>query len=209
MRVSSPACDLRQLRFWWVDGPCRRKRTDSSSVRVVRLLERGRPCHRKRFIGDTEIEPLSTNLPILAEDAAHATLGASTAARWMACPGSINLIETLPDYDPEKSGSNIAAREGKCAHQVAERALQCDRCTAGDYIGQTYHDVEVTEEMAQHVQLYLDHVRKVQSIPGVLWWVEKKFSLAALNPPPSRPMFGTSDFSAYDPASRTLYVDDL
>jgi hypothetical protein len=65
----------------------------------------------------------------------------------------------------------------------------------------------VDEEMAVHVQLYLDHVRKVMSIPGVKYWIEKKFSLASLNPP--MPMFGTSDFSAYDPATRTLYVDDL
>jgi hypothetical protein len=49
----------------------------------------------------------------------------------------------------------------------------------------------------------------VIDIPGVTYWIEKKFSLALLNPPTERPMFGTSDFSAYDPATRTLYVFDL
>jgi hypothetical protein len=61
--------------------------------------------------------------------------------------------------------------------------------------------------MAAHVQLYLDHVRKVMSLPGALFWIERKFSLAALNP--ARPMFGTADFAAYVPSEKTLYVDDL
>lgn len=152
---------------------------------------------------------MSKNLPVLAEDAAHATLGASTAARWMACEGSVNLIESLPEYDPTKSTDNIAARTGRCAHSVAEHALSFTKATAADFVGLTFDDVEVTEEMAGYVQLYLDHVRKVMSIPGVSYWIEKKFSLAALKPPAERPMFGTSDFSAYDPATRTLYVDDL
>jgi hypothetical protein len=133
----------------------------------------------------------------------------------MACEGSVNMIDTLPDHDPESSGQNIAARQGKCAHEVAERALNFfagygNRIVdAAYFIGSKFHDVDVTEEMAAHVQLYLDHVRKVMTIPGVVYWIEKKFSLALLNPPTERPMFGTSDFSAYDPATRTLYVDDL
>lgn len=126
----------------------------------------------------------------------------------MACEGSVNLIESLPDYDPEKAGSNSAARQGKCAHQAAENALLQEN-DAAVHIGSVFHDVPVDEDMAAHVQLYLDHVRTVMNIPGVLYWIEKKFSLAPLNPPAERPMFGTSDFSAYDPATRTLYVDDL
>lgn len=151
---------------------------------------------------------MSKNLPVLAEDAAHATLGASTASRWMACEGSVNLIESLPGYDPERSGSNSAAREGKAAHWVAERCLLIG-AEATAFVGTIHDEIEITEEMAGHVQLYLTHVRAVTQIPGVSYWIEKKFSLAALKPPAERPMFGTSDFSAYDPATRTLYVDDL
>lgn len=165
------------------------------------------PCPDKEvFIGDTEIECLSKFLPILAEDAAHATLGASTAARWMACEGSVNLIESMPDYDPSKSGQNFAAREGTVAHRLAERSLE-GGVDASMFVGITYDGILVTEEMAAHVQLYLDHVRKVMSIPGVIYWIERKFSLAKLNP--ARPMFGTADFAAYSPSTRTLYVDDL
>ena len=128
----------------------------------------------------------------------------------MACPGSINLIDLLPERDTEASGQNIAARQGKCAHLVAQRVLEAGpnaKPYARDYVGQTFFDVEVTEEMAEHVQLYVDTVLKIASIPGVQYWIERKFSLASLNPP--MPMFGTADFSAYDPATRTLYVVDL
>jgi hypothetical protein len=38
-------------------------------------------------------------------------------------------------------------------------------------------------------------------------WVEKRFNLAAFNPP--APMFGTADFVAYDAATKTLHVVDL
>jgi len=150
-------------------------------------------------------------LPVVTEESAHSSLGASTAARWMACPGSINLIEHLPDFDYQVGGGeSYAAREGTVAHSIAAEAMNLGLTAAGyrallpeKIIG----GVEVTDDMLAHVQTYLDHTNKVRSIPGVIYWIERKFSLEILNPPV--PMFGTSDFSAYDPATKTLYVDDL
>jgi len=150
---------------------------------------------------------LTKKLPLLTEESAHSSLGASTAARWMACPGSINLIEHLPDFDYTVSGESYAAREGTAAHKLAEAALHSGKPASAFIGGVLYSDIETTEDMAAHVQTYLDHVNKVRSIPGIIYWTERKFSLDILNPPV--PMFGTSDHAAYDPATRTLYIDDL
>ena len=48
---------------------------------------------------------------------AHSRLGASKAARWMACPGSVAACEGLPD------SSSAYADEGTAAHQHVEDAL--------------------------------------------------------------------------------------
>lgn len=126
----------------------------------------------------------------------------------MACPGSVNLSETLPPN--QNSSDSYAAREGSCAHELAQIALISGK-DADAFVGETFHGIKVTEEMAAHVQVYLNHVQRDLSLArhsGVQkFWVERKFSLAALNPP--SPMFGTADFVLYDPETRTLYVDDL
>jgi hypothetical protein len=50
----------------------------------------------------------------------HARLSASSAARWIACPPSVALSETLP---PDEGGSEYA-REGTAAHELAEMKVQ-------------------------------------------------------------------------------------
>ena len=121
----------------------------------------------------------------------------------MACPGSVALSESLPTTTKSES---YAAQEGTCAHELAHVSLISQR-QAASFIGQSFAGIEVTPEMAEHVQVYLDHVRTSQAVPGSQHWYEQKFSLAALNPPV--PMFGTTDHAAYIPETRTLYVDDL
>ena len=49
---------------------------------------------------------------------AHAKLGASSAARWLACPPSVALSATMPD-----TASSYAA-EGTLAHALGELALR-------------------------------------------------------------------------------------
>jgi hypothetical protein len=73
----------------------------------------------------------------------------------MTCPGSIALTR-----DAERT-TNFYADEGTAAHEVAQRALTYNK-PASFYIGeeiQVGHNVFVVDEdMAEHVQVYLDEV---------------------------------------------------
>lgn len=140
---------------------------------------------------------MSTSL-VVAEKA-HATLGASSAKRWMECPGSVAASAGIPDT------ASHFAEEGTAAHALAELAL-ARGADPHAYLGTTVAGHEVTEEMADHVQVYTRHVEELRQRCSQSW-IERRFSLAALNPP--APMFGTADFVGLDAATRTLYVSDL
>lgn len=142
---------------------------------------------------------MSKNLPVKA----HATLGASTSARWMACPGSIRMIDSL-DL-PAGSGETEFAREGTAAHALAERCI-ANSTEPHQLLGVQLGGVEVTEEMADFVSIFVDYCRHLAQT-ATESFSEQRFSLAKLNPPEA--MFGTADFVAYDKATRTLHVVDL
>jgi len=132
----------------------------------------------------------------------HAALGASVASRWMACPGSIRLSREVPE-PPETS----FALEGTRAHAVAELSLT-KGIDPSAYVGVEIEGGVVDEDMADHVRVYVDHCRSLMSGRGKGdYWIERRFNLAAMNPP--GPMYGTSDFVAYDRAARHLDVADL
>lgn len=144
---------------------------------------------------------MSTALTVL--ETGHAELGASNASRWMACPGSVALSRGLPDPSSE------FAEEGTAAHALAEKCLTRNY-DASAFLGTSIEGYEVTEEMADAVQVYLDECRQFMSTEiGArdVWRIEQKFSLARLNPP--APMFGTADFVSYSGRWRHLQVVDL
>jgi hypothetical protein len=132
-------------------------------------------------------------------DAAHASLGASNAERWMTCPGSVRLSEGLPDYE------TVFAKEGTAAHALAEVCLSRGK-DPSDFLGMSLEDVEVSEDMVEFVRTYVEHCRGIANGADFVR-VEQRFSLAPLNPP--GPMFGTADFVAYHAAQKRLYVRDL
>ena len=84
-----------------------------------------------------------SNLPVHA-DRAHASLGASSASRWMACPGSVRLSEGMPNI------SSDYAREGTAAHELAEMCLRQGK-PASAFLEQEIEGFEVTEDMAEAV----------------------------------------------------------
>jgi hypothetical protein len=87
----------------------------------------------------------------------HAKLSPSGAHRWMRCAGSVVLEADKPD------NSNAYSKEGTAAHAVAAMALTEGR-PASAYIGRrvevsTHETFEVTTDMAEGVQVYLDNIR--------------------------------------------------
>lgn len=137
---------------------------------------------------------------------AHAVLGASSADRWMNCAASVRLSKGLPESPSEH------AAEGTAAHELAERCLTQKRDTAHAYLGETIpvgrdFSFEVDEEMADAVDVYLREIDRIrEEAPDLEEWVERRFSLEALQPP--SPMFGTGDYVAYSRALRKLWVRD-
>lgn len=139
------------------------------------------------------------------ESRAHATLGASSSHRWMACPASIRLSAGMPNK------SSRFADEGTAAHQLAERCLRLPfsdpQWEAPHFIGKTETvrntAWEVTEEMAEAVQVFVSTVTGAVQ-PGDTLLVEQRFDLSSIHPR----MFGTNDACVVSPSRRTLYVFD-
>jgi hypothetical protein len=129
----------------------------------------------------------------------HAVLGASTAHRWMSCPGSVRLSagKDVP--------ASVHAEQGAAGHMLAEICLN-GGVDALALIGRQLNGYAIGAEMADAVQVYLDAVR-AELGPDDLLLVEQHFSLDRLNPPAE--MFGTADAVIYKPGLRRLVVFDL
>lgn len=137
----------------------------------------------------------------------HAKLSPSGAHRWMACPGSVQLEAEYPD-----SGSSYA-REGTAAHELAAIVLEHVGAHAKDYIGKKirYDDHgeemlwEVTPEMAEHVDDYVNFVR--ERAQGKTLYIECKLPISHLTG--EADATGTSDVVIIDIPNRTIEVIDL
>lgn len=129
---------------------------------------------------------------------AHASLGASNAYRWMACPASPRMCEGLPNK------SSVYAAEGTAAHALGELCL-ANSNHPGHYLGETIEGFEVTDDMAQAVAVYYDYVRGIAG-PDDDVRLEQRVSLEKLSPPV--PMFGTSDCIVYRQREKKLWVID-
>ena len=139
-------------------------------------------------------------------DRYHAVWSASsTAANWT-CAGRMAMVSIAPDQKP-----SIYAAEGTAAHEVAEKALRGDK-DCSKFLGDVYtidgFDVEITEEIANSAQMYVDYVA-AQNDPasGCLLFLEERHSLAQLDPPFDAG--GTCDATIIKPKLREIEVIDL
>lgn len=136
----------------------------------------------------------------------HSKIGASSASRWMNCPGSVRLCENTVRRSSEY------ADEGTAAHALAEMCLKKafeindDQIRVEDaksYIGQIVEGQPVTEDMAEAVNVYLNEVYSDYQ-PGDEQEFEVRFSLNELH----TGLFGTADRVRYRPSTKTLRITD-
>lgn len=139
----------------------------------------------------------------------HSSLGASGADRWLNCVGSVALINSIPpeyrDEDTEFSA------EGTTAHEVGSTLLleglkdPAAQRDAWEVIGETFEGREVTAEMAEAVQVYLDTMRPIfgRIVPRSEVLIE-----AHLSSPSDHPsMYGTVDCSLLEDDPEGLILD--
>jgi len=96
---------------------------------------------------------------------AHAELSPSSAVRWMTCPGSVAQCRGVED-----KGSSYAD-EGTHAHAVAEAIL-----TGSSYA----MEGGIPDDMAMHVQTYVDYVRDVTKAVNGTLLVEQKLPISGI-----------------------------
>jgi hypothetical protein len=89
-------------------------------------------------------------------DKKHALMSPSSANRWTHCPASVPLTKDLPNK------SSKFAQEGTTAHEVAALCLEHGTFPAA-YIGRLIDGVEVTEDMAHHLTMYVRFIRTLVS----------------------------------------------
>jgi len=115
--------------------------------------------------------------------AAHAMLGASSAHRWMQCPGSVAMCKSLPDGG---RGSSYAT-EGTKAHTLAELCL--NRNMDAVDLPDSPEWAEYPQEMRGYVQQYIDQVRALHAEVGGELLVEQRVDYSEWVPGG----FGTAD----------------
>lgn len=102
----------------------------------------------------------------IVEETGHHPMGPSAAARWMQCPGSVELTKDIKD-----EGSPYAL-EGTAAHTLGEICLS-EKCGTYDVEG-------YTDEMRDHIQGYVDYVFGIAD--GVRVFVEQELNLSCVIP---------------------------
>lgn len=123
---------------------------------------------------------------------AHSSKGASSAERWMNCPGSSALIAAfeLPETDEPSY-----RREGTAIHEAAADCLARD-IDAWEIVGETYYGTVMDGPMCDAIQMYLDRVRpsidREKGFHGEQFFIEAKLAAPDIH----EKMFGSVDFGA-------------
>jgi Protein of unknown function (DUF2800) len=131
--------------------------------------------------------------------AAHSILGASGAERWLACPGSVRLLQLL---QLDESDEPDYRTEGVAAHAAAAWCLQNDAdawevvCTKHGDPGQ---ELEITAELADPIQTYLDYCRSLT--------LQQRFIEYRVSSPRHPLMFGTLDYGGLGLTTGGLTID--
>lgn len=93
---------------------------------------------------------------------AHSVLSASSCERWWNCPGSVAACKTIPNPP------NKYMAEGTVAHSLAEQVLRGKVIVnlIGTTVMQEGFEIEITEEMVDHVLEYTSYIIKIHQEAG-------------------------------------------
>lgn len=153
----------------------------------------------------------------------HSRLGASSCKRWLSCPGSVSLLETLP----AENRSSIYAAEGTCAHAICEDYLRYGlpmvSTEANGRLGEKVEvddfEIKVTAEMLDACYLYAETIYKDMVAAGITYDdsrkkypvdkrflnIEQKFTIEEID----KELSGTNDASVWDYVRKKLTVYDF
>lgn len=136
------------------------------------------------------------------EPGKHAKLSASSAERWMTCPGSVQLSAGMPNVSSEY------AAQGTAAHYIAAWAQAEGESIAG-FLGQTAlvegKEIKIDDEMLDAVQDYLDYLG-AREILGDEGAIEQSFTPAMKKLHPD--FGGSTDYVSWRAKERLLRVVD-
>jgi hypothetical protein len=134
--------------------------------------------------GDVRVKTLDAS-DVVGAEKAHAVYGASSSDRWLGCPGSTNLIGTLPAH-ARKDESPFAA-EGTKAHECLEFMLKNRKNISAATIQARK---KYPEEMIIHAEMAIREVEKrLKERPDSELMIEVKADLPVSEPG----QFGTGD----------------
>lgn len=136
----------------------------------------------------------------------HSILSASSSERWWNCPGSVKACENIPNPPSEYAAA------GTVAHHLSEQVLRGKKKRSwlneqiGEIVEQDGFDIEITEEMIDAVETYLDYIAAlVKDIgKGAVVRVEEKITLEEVH----AILFGTGDTVIIEPF-KCVHIIDL
>lgn len=170
----------------------------------------------KRFTNREGMEWDYSTLVANSESNIHSPVGASSASRWIACPGSNNLMATVPKQEPRDYAS-----WGTVAHRLGEQSLiQLDFLNLSDedvlfwiegwqdtIIEQDGFELTIDQDMTDTAFLYVKTIKDIllkHDAPYDYLYLEKSFIMTDID----KEARGTTDAIIEIPYE-VLYVIDL
>ncbi len=145
---------------------------------------------------------MSLTYAFTIKPSSHAKLSASSADRWLACPGSIKLSEGLP------LSPSVYAAQGTAAHYIAAECQQMGN-SPRRYLGKAAmvegFPIVLDEDLIAAVEDFLAYI-KANEVKGDRNWVEQSFSTAMKKLHPD--FGGTSDRVMWRESEKLLRVYD-
>lgn len=141
----------------------------------------------------------------------HSNIGPSSAERWIACPGSVQLSAQCPKPPPNEYGAAGTVYHGLCEELVTGKIDDLELMTRiGTIVKEDGFDVEVTDEGVDGVILYRDEVaqdlallKKAGKPAEIHHHVEKRVDVKSVDPD----LWGTADDFMYQKGHKLIVTD--